>query len=123
MLRRMALQNLPTLATTEPPSRLPQQQAIQDAVVQMLAVAGELQRLRVTVVAGASAATPVALVGIAVADTIVAAILIKDPATIASTAAVVALTPSIPSAGNVQFVEATNADAGDRIIVIWFDKA
>jgi hypothetical protein len=49
-------------------------------------------------------------------------LLVKDPAA-ASTGAVVALTASIPSAGNVQFVEATNAAAGDRVVVLWYDKA
>jgi hypothetical protein len=100
---------------------LPQQQAVQDSVVQLLAAAGELQRLRLSVVTGAAAATPIALAGIATADVIIGALLFKDPAA-ATTASVVALTASIPSAGNVQFVEATNAAAGDRVVVAWFDK-
>ena len=72
------------------------------------------------VLTGAGAATPIALAAISTDDTIVAAFLAKDPA--ATGAALAPLTPSIPSNGNVQFVEATNASANDRVLVIWFDK-
>lgn len=82
---------------------------------------GELQGLQVSVLTGANAATPIALAGITTTDTILAAILVKDPGA-ATTASVVKLTPSIPSNGNVQFAEATNGAAGDRVVVLWFDK-
>lgn len=104
------------------PSQLPVQEEEQSALLQVIAAVGELQRLRVDVVAGAAAATPIALAGIAVTDTILVALLVKDPGA-ATTASVVKLTPSIPSAGNVQFVEQTNVAAGDRVIVAWYDKA
>lgn len=81
----------------------------------------ELQGLKVAVLAGAGAATPIALAGIGLDDTILAGLLFKDPGS-AAAPAVVKLTPSIPSAGNVQFVEATNASANDRVVVLWFDK-
>lgn len=112
-----------TLDLGAPASQRPAQEDVRAALGQVMAAAVELQRLRFSVVAGANAATPIALAPIAAADTIVAALLIKDPATALTTASVVALTPSIPSAGNVQFVEATNTDAGDRVVVVWFDKA
>lgn len=111
-----------TLDTADVPTQRPVLEQLQDAVIETVLAVKELQRLRVTVIAGAGAATPIALAGIATTDTIVAALLFKDPATIASTAAVAALTASIPSAGNVQFVQATNAEAGDRVVVCWFDK-
>lgn len=110
------------LDDTDVPSQLPVQEEEQSALLQVVAAVGELQRLRVDVVAGAGAATPIALAGIAVQDTVLVALLVKDPGA-ASGASVVKLTPSIPSAGNVQFVEATNAAAGDRVIVAWYDKA
>lgn len=110
------------LADADLPSQLPVQEQEQTALLQVIAAVQELQRLKVDVVAGANAATPIALAGIATVDTILVALLIKDPAA-ATTAAVVKLTPSIPSAGNVQFVEATNAAAGDRVIVAWYDKS
>lgn len=81
----------------------------------------ELQGLSCNVLAGAAANTPIALAGIGVDDTVLVALLYKDPGA-ASTVAVVKLTPSIPSAGNVQFVEATNAAANDRVVVWWFNK-
>lgn len=88
----------------------------------------ELQGLKCNVLAGAAAETNIALAGIGIDDTILAALLYRDPAS-AATAAVVKLTPSangagggIPIAGNVRFVEATNASANDRIVVWWFDK-
>lgn len=105
----------------EPATRKSAQEAMQSAIIETVAAVQELQRLRVDVVAGADAATPIALAGIATTDTVLVALLIKDPAA-ATTASVVKLTPSIPSAGNVQFVQATNAAAGDRVIVAWFDK-
>jgi hypothetical protein len=109
------------LNTADPASQRPAQEAIQDAVIQAVAAVQELQRLKVNVLAGAGAATPIALAGIATTDTILAALLFKDPAA-STTASVVALTASIPSAANVQFVEATNAAAGDRVVVLWYDK-
>lgn len=81
----------------------------------------ELQGLKVEVLVGAGAATPIAVAGLGADDTILGAFLLKNPGA-ASTAASVKLTPAIPSAGNVQFVEATNADANDRVVLFWFDK-
>lgn len=81
----------------------------------------ELQGLSLSVVAGAGAATPIAVAGLGADDTILGAVLLKNPAA-ASTAAATKLTPSIPSAGNVQFVEATNADANDRVLILWWNK-
>lgn len=109
------------LDTTDVPTQRPVQEEEQDALIQTVAAVQELQRLKVDVLTGANAATPIALTGIATADTILAALLFKDPAA-STTASVVKLTPSIPSAGNVQFVEATNAAAGDRVVVWWYDK-
>ena len=110
------------LDTADLPSQLPIQEQLQDGLIQTIAAVQELQRLRVDVVTGAGAATPIALAAITTVDSILVALLIKDPAA-ATTASVVKLTPSIPSNGNVQFVEATNAAAGDRVIVAWYDKA
>lgn len=109
------------LDTADIPSQRPVQEAMQDALIQSIAAVQELQRLKVSVLTGAGAATPIALATIATTDTILGALLFKDPAA-TTTATVVALTPSIPSAGNVQFVEATNAAAGDRVVVLWYDK-
>lgn len=110
------------LDTADIPSQRPTQEQEQDALIQAIAAVKELQRLKVDVLTGAGAATPIALAAIVTTDTILAALLIKDPGA-STTASVVKLTPSIPSAGNVQFVEATNAAAGDRVIVAWYDKA
>jgi hypothetical protein len=110
------------LDDTDIPSQLPVEEEEQSALLQAIAAVQELQRLKVDVVAGAAAATPIALAGITTQDTVLAALLIKDPGA-ASAASVVKLTPSLPSNGNVQFVEATNAAAGDRVIVAWYDKA
>jgi hypothetical protein len=91
----------------------------------------ELQDLRVDVLAGAAAGTNIALAAIETDDTIKAAILLKDPGA-AATAAAVKLTPTpagggvaapgIPVDGQVRFVEATNAAAGDRIVLLWHKK-
>lgn len=118
----MTLNTIPqALDTTDPASQRGAQEAMQDALIQTKAAVLELQRLKVDVVTGAGAATPIALAGIVTTDTILVALLIKDPGA-STTASVVKLTPSIPSGGNVQFVEATNAAAGDRVIVAWYDK-
>lgn len=109
------------LNTNDVPTQRPVMEGEQDALIQVVAAVKELQGLHLDVVTGAGAATPIALTGVALVDTIVAALLFKDPAA-STTASVVKLTPSIPSAGNVQFVEATNAAAGDRVVVAWFHK-
>lgn len=109
------------LDTDVPASQRAAQEAMQEALIQTVAAVQELQRLRVDVLVGAAAATPIALAAIATTDTVLAAVLVKDPAA-ATTGSIVKLTPSIPSAGNVQFVEATNAEAGDRVLVAWYDK-
>jgi hypothetical protein len=110
-----------TLDTADVPTQRPVLEQLQDAVIETVVAVKELQRLRVDVVTGAGAATPIALAGIVTTDTILVALLFKDPAA-SATASVVKLTPSIPSAGNVQFVEATNAAAGDRVVIAWWDK-
>lgn len=119
----MALnQIVQALDTNDIPTQRPVEEAEQDALIQAIAAVQELQRLKVDVVVGAGAATPIALAAITTVDTVLVALLIKDPGA-TTTASVVKLTPSIPSNGNVQFVEATNAAAGDRVIVAWYDKA
>lgn len=110
-----------TLDTADVPTQRPVLEQLQDAVIETVVAVKELQRLKIDVVTGAGAATPIALAAITTSDTIVAALLFKDPAA-STTASVVKLTPSIPSNGNVQFAEATNAAAGDRVVVVWFDK-
>jgi hypothetical protein len=110
-----------TLDTGDVPTQRPVQEVMQDALIETIVAVKELQRLKVDVLTGAGAATPIALAAIATSDTILVALLFKDPAA-STTASIVKLTPSIPSAGNVQFVEATNAAAGDRIMVAWYDK-
>lgn len=110
------------LDTADQPSQKPVQEVMQDALIDTIAAVQELQRLKVDVVAGAGAATPIALAAITTSDTILAALLFKDPAA-TTTASVTKLTPSIPSNGNVQFAEATNAASGDRVVVAWYDKS
>ncbi len=85
----------------------------------------ELQGKKVAVVAGSAANAPQAVAGIGLDDTIVAAIEVVDPGSVAGTAVLVDRTAvaSIPSAGNVQFSAATNASgAGARVFVLWADK-
>lgn len=103
-------------------SQRPVQESDQQALTEVIAAVAELQRLKLDVVTGAAGATPITLAAITTQDTILGAVLIKDPGA-TTTASVVKLTPSIPSNGNVQFVEATNAAAGDRVIVLWYDKS
>lgn len=106
----MTLNTLSTLGLPSPTA---------DSLAQAL---GEVQRIKFNILTGAGAATPIALGGIVTADTIVVAFVVKDPGA-ATTASLVPLTPTIPSNGNVQFAEATNVAAGDRVLVVWFDKA
>lgn len=86
------------------------------------AILQELQGLKMEVLVGAGAGANIAVPAITAVDTILGAVLIKDPGA-AATAAVTKLTPNAPTAGNVSFVEATNAAAGDRILMFWYDKA
>lgn len=85
----------------------------------------ELQGLRVDVLAGAAAETNIALAAIETRDVIVSAVLHRAGANPQA----VKLTPSangagggIPVNGSVRFVEASNADANDRIVLTWFKK-
>lgn len=80
----------------------------------------ELQGLRFTLVAGAAAATNIAVAGIAVADTLVSVLrfdvdtTLRDITDVTSEAA-------IRSAGNIQLT--TTVTTGDKLLVIWIDKA
>jgi hypothetical protein len=107
---------LNTVPSTRAGSR-PSQEGVAAAV-------SELQRLKITVVAGAGANTNIAVAGIATTDTLLAVHRHIDPAA-TSTAAVVDHTAqaSITSAGNVQVSVATNTNAGDRLVIYWYDKA
>jgi hypothetical protein len=84
----------------------------------------ELQRMRVTVVAGAGANTNIAVAGIVMADTLLSVLRHIDSGA-ATTASVVDHTAqaAITSDGNIQVTVATNINAGDRLVVTWFDKA
>lgn len=84
---------------------------------------GELQGLTVSTAAGVAANTNIAVSGIATEDTLIAVLVFKNPAA-TTTAAIVneTATSSITSAGNIQSTNATNADANDRLVIIWFNK-
>lgn len=88
------------------------------------AVLGELQRLKTVVVAGANANTNIAIAGIVTSDTLQSVLRHVDPGA-ATTAAVVDHTAqaSITSNGNIQVTVATNTNAGDRLVVTYWDKA
>jgi hypothetical protein len=96
----------------------------QEDLEQLRDAVAELQRLKISVVAGAGAATPIAVAGIVTTDTLVAVHRHVDPGA-ATTAAVVDHTTgaTIPSDGNIQLTGASNVNAGDRLVVYWYDKA
>lgn len=107
---------LNTVPTTRAGSR-PSQEGVAAAV-------SELQRLKCTVVAGANANTDITVTGITTSDTLLAVHRHVDPAA-STTAAVVDHTSvaSITAAGKIQCTNATNTNAGDRLVVWWYDKS
>lgn len=96
---------------------------------QLVAAVKELQRLKVSVVAGAAADTNIAIAGIATVDTILAVLrfdIAADTGTDATGNKVADLTDltaeaAITSAGNIQLAD--TATTGDKLLVLWFDKA
>lgn len=85
----------------------------------LVAAIQELQRLKVTVVAGAAAVTDIAVAGILTTDTLVA--VLHEDGTSGVTQSNLVSEASITSAGNIQL--ATTATTGDKLVVYWFDKA
>jgi len=80
----------------------------------------ELQGLNVKDVAGGAAATPIALAGIGVNDTILAALAFQGPAAVSGDAFTnVTADASIPSAGHVQFSVDTT---GTRVLIVSYTK-
>lgn len=88
------------------------------------AAVSELQRLKTVVVAGAAADTNIAIAGIALTDTLLSVHRHIDSGA-TTTAAVVDHTAqaSITSAGNIRVSVQTNVNAGDRLVVMYYDKA
>lgn len=92
-----------------------------DVQEEMRSAIYELQRLKFTVVAGAGAATNIAVAGIATEDTLVAVIRLDRDATAANiNMSNLIAEASITSAGNIQ--NSTTVTTGDALMVVWFDK-
>lgn len=87
----------------------------------LVAAVGELQRLKVNVLAGAAADTNIAVSGIKTEDTILTCLRLNRDAT-AANIDITNLTSetAITSDGNIQID--TTVTTGDTLILFWFDK-
>lgn len=84
-----------------------------DEATDLITAITELQGLKVDVVAGAGAATPIALAGILTTDTILAVLMF------AAGVPTKRVDFSIPSNGNIQIAGATT---GNVLVVLWWNK-
>lgn len=98
-----------TTVSTAPASQKGSQESVKAAVK-------ELQRLKQVVVAGAAAATNIAIAGIAVADVIVGCIEFKP-----ATPAILQRTATVTSAGNIQIAGVDTTSS--QLLVTYFDVA